>query len=149
MIRFGYQRKVFLSAILCFHRITDNRVLLWTPSSLSRIDLVTIMWDAVDDEVGYERLAELQVDHWKAMITQGSTMFRYLNTPESASTFLMDLIMKIVTSPVLPLEQVSDLRELCGRAARRELYICSPWNSWRINGCTDFTTRQHNNVQKE
>lgn len=54
------------------------------------------MWGAVDDEVGYERLAKLQVDHWKAMITQGSTTFRYLNTPKSASTFLMDLIMKTV-----------------------------------------------------
>ncbi|KAL4062537.1 hypothetical protein J3A83DRAFT_4053966, partial [Scleroderma citrinum] len=93
-----YDRKA--TAILCFHPITDNRM-RWSPSnklavlqelcedtSVSKIVLVTTMWDEVDEDIGNERLAEFRENYWKTMILQGARTFRYWNTPESARELL-------------------------------------------------------------
>lgn len=101
-ICFRYKKEVSLSAILCFHRITDG--VPWTPSkrllpalrelcgndNLSQIVLVTTMWDKVDDKLGHRRLAELRDNHWNAMVQQGST-HRHLNIPESAKAILQHI----------------------------------------------------------
>ena len=60
--------------------------------SLSRIVLTTTMWDEVDDDVGKERLTELEESFWKGMIRRGSTTFRYKNTKESAEELLLTLV---------------------------------------------------------
>lgn len=56
------------------------------------------------------------------------------------------------SSPVLPLEQVSDLRELCGRAARRKLYVrLEQLAEKRLDMLYRLhdETAEHNDVQKE
>ncbi|KAG6327819.1 hypothetical protein ID866_11270 [Astraeus odoratus] len=91
---------VVLSGILYFHRITDNRM-TGTPltnlqlfqklcggKAMSHVVLTTTMWDEVDEEVGNDRLAELQRTYWKTMIARGSTSFRYWNSAESARELL-------------------------------------------------------------
>ncbi|KAI6102827.1 P-loop containing nucleoside triphosphate hydrolase protein [Pisolithus sp. B1] len=76
-----------LSAILYFHRISDNRMAgtplknlrfferLCGKNAMSKVTLVTTMWDEAGSEVGKERLTELKQGHWKGMISQGSTTF--------------------------------------------------------------------------
>ncbi|KAG6335339.1 hypothetical protein ID866_3750 [Astraeus odoratus] len=99
-----YKKEALLSGLLYFHRITDNRM-AGTPlknlrvfqklcgnKAMSQIVLTTTMWDEVDEEVGIERLTELQGNYWKGMIARGSTTFRYWNTPESARTLLWQLV---------------------------------------------------------
>ncbi|KAI6000343.1 hypothetical protein F5J12DRAFT_845460 [Pisolithus orientalis] len=51
---------------------------------LSRVILVTTMWDQVEHEVGEERLRELKNGYWKAMRLRGATTFKHLNNQESA-----------------------------------------------------------------
>ncbi|KAI5995151.1 hypothetical protein EDD15DRAFT_2366079 [Pisolithus albus] len=100
--------KAHISAVLFFHPIADNR-LRWKPwdtfyrcrewcgggpTSQTRVDLVTTMWDEVDEDVGNERLAELQGDHWKPMIESGSATLCYWNTTESAKELLRTVISK-------------------------------------------------------
>lgn len=99
------QTNILLSAILCFHRISDNRVAanhitadplkhlsmfrkLCGNEPESRIVLTTTMWDEVQETVGKNRLVELESTHWKTMIERGSTTFRYWNTQESARELL-------------------------------------------------------------
>lgn len=99
------QTNILLSAILCFHRISDNRVAanhitvdplkhlfmfrkLCGNEAESRIVLTTTMWDEVQETVGKSRLVELESTHWKTMIERGSTTFRYWNTQESARELL-------------------------------------------------------------
>ncbi|KAG6330191.1 hypothetical protein ID866_8898 [Astraeus odoratus] len=99
-----YGSDALLSAILYFHCIWDNRM-AGTPlknlrvfkkmcgrKAMSRVVLVTTMWDRVKEEFGKERLAELKRDHWKAMIAQGSLLFKYENSSDSAKKFLRDLV---------------------------------------------------------
>jgi len=50
------------------------------------------MWDEVDEEIGEERLVELQSMYWKEMIAQGSRTMRYRNTSESAMQVLQEVI---------------------------------------------------------
>ncbi|KAG6331871.1 hypothetical protein ID866_7214 [Astraeus odoratus] len=101
-----YKKDLLLSGLLYFHRISDNRM-AGTPfknlrvfqkmcgdEAMSQIVLTTTMWDEVDEEVGNERLAELQGNYWKSMITAGSTTFRYRNTPESAKELIWQLVDK-------------------------------------------------------
>ncbi|KIM56678.1 hypothetical protein SCLCIDRAFT_74254, partial [Scleroderma citrinum Foug A] len=95
-----YEKKVFLSAVLCFHPIIDNRV-RWTScdrlpllhelcgnSPRSQFVLVTTMWDDVEEKVGMERLAELKENYWRPMIERGFRLFCYRNTSESAAELL-------------------------------------------------------------
>lgn len=99
-----YKKGIFISAILCFHRITDNRV-PWMPTerlipilhelcgsdTLSQIFLVTTMWDEVDEQDGRERLVELKDNHWNAVVKRGST-HRHSNTPKSAKDILQHIL---------------------------------------------------------
>jgi len=97
-LRYG---NVFLSGILYFHRITDNRMMgtmtlenlrafekLCGNDAMARLVLVTTMWDEMEDEVGDERLKELKSTYWKGMISCGSETFKYLNNPRSAKELL-------------------------------------------------------------
>ncbi|KAI5995160.1 P-loop containing nucleoside triphosphate hydrolase protein [Pisolithus albus] len=99
-----YKQGTLLSGILYFHRISDIRM-AGTPlknlrvfrklcgnKAMSQVILVTTMWDEVDESVGNERLEELEGDYWKAMIAQGSTTYRYVNTLESSRELLSQLV---------------------------------------------------------
>ncbi|KAI6027819.1 hypothetical protein BKA83DRAFT_4234130 [Pisolithus microcarpus] len=99
-----YNGRIFLSAILLLHPITDNR-LRWTPlkhlrlfqklcgkEAMAQTGLVTTMWDEVNEKVGKERLADLKSNHWRAMIALGSKTYRYWNTGDTARKLLQEVI---------------------------------------------------------
>ncbi|KAI6141058.1 hypothetical protein BKA82DRAFT_1005953 [Pisolithus tinctorius] len=91
-----YIKKIKLSGILYFHRISDPRIEegplrnykifkeLCGKDNCKNVILVTTMWDEVREEVGSEREQELQSDFWRAMISLGSTTRRFEGTTESA-----------------------------------------------------------------
>lgn len=49
------------------------------------------MWDEVDEEVGVERLAELEDNFWRLMISRESRIFQHSNTSESAKMVLQEV----------------------------------------------------------
>ena len=53
-------------------------------SALDKVILATTMWDVVREKEGAERELDLRGMFWKKMISQGSTMFRFTGTYESA-----------------------------------------------------------------
>ncbi|KAG6335341.1 hypothetical protein ID866_3752 [Astraeus odoratus] len=133
-----YQKDALLSAVLYFHRISDNRMAgtplknlrvfekLCGKKAMSRVILVTTMWDEVEKEIGEERLAELKRSYWKAMISRGSVPFKYENSSKSAKKLLRDLVdEKRKQDRVLLQQEISVLKmelretdagqELCSR----------------------------------
>ncbi|KAL4062813.1 hypothetical protein V8B97DRAFT_1877360 [Scleroderma yunnanense] len=131
----NYKRKVFLSAILYFHRITDNRMAgtplknlrvfekLCGDDAMAQVVLVTTMWDEVERDVGEQRLQELRTSYWKGMISRGSTTFAYENTPDSARNFLKQVAEKSSERQhVLLQKEISELKKtLRETAAGQEL----------------------------
>ncbi|KAI6156271.1 hypothetical protein EDD17DRAFT_1055290 [Pisolithus thermaeus] len=95
-----------LSAIFYFHRISDNRMAgtplrnlrafekLCGKNAMSKIILVTTMWDEVDADVGAERLKELKDSYWKVMISQGSTTFECEDARGSPIKLLRQIVQQ-------------------------------------------------------
>ncbi|KAI6095006.1 P-loop containing nucleoside triphosphate hydrolase protein [Pisolithus croceorrhizus] len=95
-----------LSAILYFHRISDNRMAgtplknlrvfekLCGENAMSKVILVTTMWDEVDTDVGTERLKELKDSYWKVMISQGSTTFECKDARGSPIKLLQQIVQQ-------------------------------------------------------
>ncbi|KAL4062804.1 P-loop containing nucleoside triphosphate hydrolase protein [Scleroderma yunnanense] len=119
-----YKEGALLSALLYFHRITDNRM-AGTPlknlrvfqrlcgnNAMSQIVLTTTMWDEVDEEEAI----------WKPMIAQGSTTFRYLNTQESAMELIVQLVAKKRREVRLQKEIANKHMELRETSAGQELH---------------------------
>ena len=95
-------------------------------SAMTQVFLVTTMWDEVEEEVGLERLQELQATYWKGMVSHGSTPFPYRNTQDSAQTLLemaakkssehRDLMLqKEVTDLRMELRETKAGQKLCSR----------------------------------
>lgn len=132
-----YQTGTILSALLWFHRISDNRMggsplknlrvfeKLCGKCAMSKVVLVTTMWDEVEYHVGEARLEELKVTYWKAMISRGSKTFEYGNTRESAIQLIQSVVLRQqeTTRKGVQLQvEISDLEmELRETAAGREL----------------------------
>ncbi|KAI5997331.1 P-loop containing nucleoside triphosphate hydrolase protein [Pisolithus orientalis] len=95
-----------LSAMLYFHRISDNRMAgtplknlrvfekLCGKNAMSKVILVTTMWDEVDTEVGDERLKELKDNYWKMMISRGSTTFECKDVRGSPMNLLQQIVRR-------------------------------------------------------
>ena len=64
--------------------------------TLSRIDLVTTMWDEVDEQLGCRMLAEVKDSYWSTMDKYGST-HRHSNTPKSAKAILQQILEQSAT----------------------------------------------------
>lgn len=92
----------FVTGILYFHRITDNRI-HGIPARdlfvfkdicggfqevLRKTTLTTTMWDEVDEVVGQRRLTELRSSViWKAMV-------KYMNDQDSAKRLIQEVIRR-------------------------------------------------------
>ncbi|KAI6148898.1 hypothetical protein BKA82DRAFT_326824 [Pisolithus tinctorius] len=132
-----YQTGATLSALLYFHRISDNRMAglplgtlrvfrkLYGENSMQDVTLVTTMWDEVEDDVGQQRLAELKESYWKMMISQGAMSFEHMNTQASAMQLLVSIVhRKRVQEGVLLQQEILDLKlEL--REIATGLALCS------------------------
>ncbi|KAI6117107.1 hypothetical protein EDD17DRAFT_1071575 [Pisolithus thermaeus] len=129
----SYEKGTLLSGILYFHRISDNRMAgtplknlrvfqkLCGKKAMSQVILVTTMWDEVEESVGNERLEELVGNYWKVMIAQGSTTYRYGNTPESSRQLLSQLVKRKRCEVRLQKQMADKTMELRETDAGREL----------------------------
>ena len=131
-----YKRKIQLTGLLYFHRISDNRM-AGTPlknlrlferlcgDDLNRIVLTTTMWDDVDEETGAEREKELASVYWKSMIARGSSVKRFLNNRPSAFEILTPIINEVnKTSALLLQREMVNLQiQLCRTTADRTLFL--------------------------
>ncbi|KAI6006152.1 P-loop containing nucleoside triphosphate hydrolase protein [Pisolithus marmoratus] len=143
-----YQKGTTVSAMVYFHRITDNQM-LWAPLKILRVleklcekvvmpkvVLVTTMWDEVDDDGdGEERLNKLKNTCWQMMISKGSKTFEYKNTGESA--------MQLIRSNVhWKQETMSKGARLPVEISDLELEATKPQRLWqRVRGSLKFLIR--------
>ncbi|KAI6102047.1 P-loop containing nucleoside triphosphate hydrolase protein [Pisolithus croceorrhizus] len=124
-----------LSAIFYFHRISDNRMAgtplrnlrafekLCGKNAMSKIILVTTMWDEVDADVGAERLKELKDSYWKVMISQGSTTFECEDARGSPIKLLRQigeeavniLLQEEISTMKLEIQETAAGQQLCSR----------------------------------
>ena len=82
-------------------------------SALDKVILATTKWNKVEEGEGTERELDLRGMFWKKMISQGSTMFRFTGTHESA----WDIVRHILQPRILPLSlliqrELVDLQKL-------------------------------------
>jgi len=100
---FRYKKEIHLTALLYFHRISDNRVagpslknlrmfMKLCGKDFKRIVLTTTMWDLVDPEIGVIREQEMIDQYWSVMIECGSRVSRFLQTRASAFQVLRPII---------------------------------------------------------
>jgi len=131
-----YKRKIQLTGLLYFHRISDNRM-AGTPlknlrlferlcgDDFNSIVLTTTMWDDVDEETGAGREKELASVYWKSMIERGSSVKRFLNNRSSAFEILRPIINEVNKNSALLLQkEMMDLRlQLRQTTAGRSLFV--------------------------
>ena len=106
MFLYRCKKGVFLSGVLYFHRISDNRMVgrplrnlrmfeeLCGRNAIQNVILTTTMWDEVDEMTGCYRENELRSKYWKSMLERNSTTSRFLGTRESAVQSIQPLIDK-------------------------------------------------------
>ncbi|KAG8870594.1 Translocase of chloroplast [Serendipita sp. 405] len=92
-----------LSAVICLHRITDNRVVrpagddfellveLCGQKAVANVMLVTTMWGEANEEAGVRWGNTLEKEFWKDTINGGCGSRRFDNTQESAWRILAEL----------------------------------------------------------
>jgi hypothetical protein len=135
-LHLSYKRNIKLSGLLYFHRISDNRM-AGTPlknlrmfrelcghNALRNIILTTTMWLDVEEELGSLREKELAKKYWNGMINEGSKVFRFLNTSESAWTILDNFLQPAHERRAVQLQkEMVDLeRQLSETKAGKKLY---------------------------
>lgn len=131
-----YEQQIYLSGILYFHRISDNRM-AGTPlknlrmfqelcgrDAFSRIILTTTMWDEVDIPLGEQREKELKEKYWKGMMDLKSKTERYQNSHASAWEILRPLVESVSENQAILLqeEMVDMKKQLSDTSAGRALY---------------------------
>lgn len=131
-----YETRPILSAILYFHRISDNRVSSssGTPTNnlrilktlcgknvMTRISLVTTMWDKVENKIGEETLTELKKTHWKIFLRD--TTCKHLNTRDSTMQIIESILQQTMEQEAFQLqEETSGMKlELWETTVTREL----------------------------
>ncbi|KAI8180249.1 hypothetical protein K4K52_003952 [Colletotrichum sp. SAR 10_76] len=133
----SYKQHILLHGIIYLHRITDRRMqgaarknirmfrqLCGNDDALSKVHLVTTMWDQVDESVGLRREKELvaTTEFWGAMVSKGSLYYRHYHTSESAKRVVNRLAahdQPITTD--MQRQLVDEGRRLSDTAAGQEL----------------------------
>ena len=162
-----YEKKVFLSSILFFHRITDNRMAgtplknlrvfqkLCGKKAMSRVVLVTTMWDEIEERIGEERLGDLKRSYWKPMIRKGSKTYEYKNDRASAKKLLETIVQdktqresvalqKEIADFKMELRQTGAGQELCSsleQLAERRLEVLQKIRAEREAATNEETSR--------
>ncbi|KAI6099978.1 P-loop containing nucleoside triphosphate hydrolase protein [Pisolithus croceorrhizus] len=131
-----------LSAILYFHRISDNRVAgtgtplqnlrlfekLCGKNAMPKVTLVTTMWDEVDSEVGKERLKEPKKNYWREMVSRGSTTFECEDPKGSPMKLLRQIAQRLK-------EQDSSRGDGDNVLLQEETMSWSCWDKWLGGSC--------------
>jgi energy-coupling factor transporter ATP-binding protein EcfA2 len=112
-----FERKILLSGLLYFHRISDNRMAgtplknlrmfeeLCGKKSFKNVILTTTMWDEVEEETGIAREEELKSNYWKSMIARDSSTGRFVGTRDSAFRLIAPLLDEASTRNELLLQK--------------------------------------------
>jgi len=100
-----FKRKVSLSGLLYFHRISDHRMgrtplknlrmsfkELCGQNGFKNVILITTMWDQVDEETGATREEDLKRNYLKSMTDLDSSMGRFERTRDSAFSLIAPLL---------------------------------------------------------
>jgi len=105
-----------LKNLRVFQKLCGNK-------AMSRIVLVTTMWDEIEEPIGKERLEELKKTYWKAMIGKGSKTYEYKNDRASAEKLLEVIVQdKRKRESVALQQEIANLKmELRHTGAGREL----------------------------
>ncbi|EKM78783.1 hypothetical protein AGABI1DRAFT_114375 [Agaricus bisporus var. burnettii JB137-S8] len=133
----SYRRKIKLAGVLYLHRITDNRMggtplknlhmfgKLCGNAAMSRVTLVTTMWDQVQDlRIAQSRELELKDNFWKPMLVLGSKMVKFENSLKSAEAIVDEIVAEKGERETLLLqEELVDLKKRLNEThAGRMLY---------------------------
>ncbi|EKM78776.1 hypothetical protein AGABI1DRAFT_75265 [Agaricus bisporus var. burnettii JB137-S8] len=133
----SYRKKIKLAGVLYLHRITDNRMggtplknlhmfgKLCGNAAMSRVTLVTTMWDQVQDRrIAQDHELELKENFWKPMLVLGSKMVRFENSLKSAKEIVDGIVAEKGEREILLLqEELVDLKKrLYETHAGRMLY---------------------------
>ncbi|EKM78784.1 hypothetical protein AGABI1DRAFT_114375 [Agaricus bisporus var. burnettii JB137-S8] len=136
-LRETYRRKIKLAGVLYLHRITDNRMggtplknlhmfgKLCGNAAMSRVTLVTTMWDQVQDlRIAQSRELELKDNFWKPMLVLGSKMVKFENSLKSAEAIVDEIVAEKGERETLLLqEELVDLKKRLNEThAGRMLY---------------------------
>jgi len=117
----SYKKKIRLTGLLYFHRISDPRMTGTALMNLRLFEelcgehfgtvvLTTTMWDQEDENEGTKREEQLQGEHWRKMIERGSSIKRFLRTPQSAFEIMTPIFDKANARTALLLqEEMNDL----------------------------------------
>ena len=82
-------------------------------SALDKVILATTKWNKVEEGEGAERELDLRGMFWKKMISQGSTMFRFTGTYESAWEIVHHILQpRSLSLSLLIQRELVDLQKL-------------------------------------
>ena len=82
-------------------------------SALDKVILATTKWNKVEEGEGTERELDLRGMFWKKMISQGSTMFRFTGTYESAWEIVHHILQpRSLSLSLLIQRELVDLQKL-------------------------------------
>ena len=101
-----------------FEKLTGSR-------SAKNVVLATTMWDKLyGDDDGDKREMGLKEEYWNAMIDQGATVERFLNTSESAWSIVNNMVKKNVPKAALLFqeERVDQKKHFAKTSALQALY---------------------------
>jgi hypothetical protein len=108
-----------LAGVIYMHRIVDNRMggissrnfrmfrQLCGDSSLSRVMIVTNMWDQIDMSLGEAREVELMTNpiFFEPVVARGAHMARHNNTHASAVTIIRSILSRSYGQRVLQIQE--------------------------------------------
>ncbi|KAF9004218.1 P-loop containing nucleoside triphosphate hydrolase protein [Cyathus striatus] len=121
----SYTNDMKLAGVIYLHEISQTRMLgttrknldmfrkLCGDKALSSVVLGTTKWSEVAPDVGEARLRQLKDKFWKDMIENGSHVFKFENTYESAWAMVDNLVVKHESYNILQLQgELVDLQKI-------------------------------------
>ncbi|KXN90230.1 hypothetical protein AN958_04770 [Leucoagaricus sp. SymC.cos] len=111
-----------LAGVIYMHRIVDNRMggissrnfrmfrQLCGDSSLSKVVIVTTMWDQIDEALGEAREIELMTKQifFEPVVTRGARMARHDNTHTSADSIIRSILSRSHNERALQIQEELD-----------------------------------------
>ncbi|KAH9925218.1 uncharacterized protein B0H18DRAFT_1170661 [Fomitopsis serialis] len=132
-LRRTYSEDKLLTGIIYLHDISSNRIAqsdlgsyrlfrkLCGDAAMTNVVIATTMWDDVDQQLGANRLQELQDDFFKDAYDRGVPIMRHDNTRQSAHRILSRLLGKDGTRCDIQYEMVDEGKSVENTAAGKEL----------------------------
>ncbi|KAF8064973.1 P-loop containing nucleoside triphosphate hydrolase protein [Lyophyllum atratum] len=117
----SYDAKMKLAGVIYLHDITQDRIGGTARKNLDMLNklcgieatknviLATTKWSKVTQEVGEQREKELKTEHWKYMLSLGSSIKRFDGTQRSARRLVNSVLAKNVLDAVQIQRELGDI----------------------------------------